>query len=264
MFLLQLIISFLAGGLFIALQTLIAERVKGAWRGIVLTIPSTMALGIFFVGIVKSSADVVEATRIIPAALGPDYLFVAIFALLARFGFFISLAGGFLTWAAGAALLFFFPPASFLTSTFLYGIPPICLGYLLIKSIAQETELKKFPMTPAIIATRSLIGGSIIALIVFLANTAGNFWAGLFSAFPAAFTSTFIIYYKSQGRGAIPHVACSMFFPGAIGFMIYAWIAALTFPAWGVWLGTLASYIGTALYFWLWTEAKQARVEFFQ
>lgn len=72
-FYIQLIVSFLVGGLFIALQTLIAERVSTLWRGVVLTIPSTLALGLFFIGLAKSPQDVVEASQIVPIALGIDY-----------------------------------------------------------------------------------------------------------------------------------------------------------------------------------------------
>ncbi len=250
-FTLRLIISFLAGGIFIALQTLIAERVKGKWRSIVLTVPSTLALGLFFVGFTKTPQDVVEAARIVPAALGPDYLFVAVFALLSRFGFLLSVMGGLLAWAVPAYLLLQFPPASFASSAFLYGLPLIIMGYFFVKRLPQVHQLKTFPMTPVHIAIRSIIGGTIIPLIVVLANTLGNIWGGLFSAFPAAFASTFLIYYHLQGKAVIPAVARSLFFPGSVGFMVYALIAALTFPAWGIWIGTLAAYLATFLFFWL-------------
>lgn len=251
MFLLRLIISFLVGGIFIALQTLMAERVHEKWRNIVLTIPSTLALGLFFVGFTKTPDDVVEAARIVPAALAPDYLFVTVFALLSQFGFLLSVIGGLLAWTIPAYFLMQFPPATFATSAFLYGLPFIFVGYLFVRLLPQVSHLKTFPMTPFHVAIRSLIGGTIIALIVVLANTLGNLWGGLFSAFPAAFTSTFIIYYRLQGKAVIPAVARSLFFPGAIGFMIYAWIAALAFPVYGIWFGTLAAYLATFLFFWL-------------
>ena len=99
LFNLQLLISFILGGLFIALQSLIAERVKGFWRNIVLTVPSTMALGLFFIGLTKTPQDVVQASLMVPAGLSADYIFVMFFALLARFNFYISLIGSLSAWA---------------------------------------------------------------------------------------------------------------------------------------------------------------------
>lgn len=254
--------AFLAGGIFIALQTLVAERVSAAWRSIVLTIPSTMALGLLFVGLTKSPHDVVEVARIIPAGLGPDYLFVMIFALTARFGFFVSLVSSFSIWAIGAWIILMYPPESFTTSIFIYGLPAIILAYFVVRRFSHETKIKPYPMTPRQIALRALIGGSVISLIVILSNTLGNIWGGIFSAFPAAFSATFIIYYFLQGAKSIPTVAKSMFFPGAIGFMVYCWIAAQTFELLGVWLGTLACYAGTFVFFWLFMKLQRLGLSF--
>ena len=49
-FYIQLIISFIAGGGFIALFTFIAEKVDAQVSGIILSLPSSAALGFFFVG----------------------------------------------------------------------------------------------------------------------------------------------------------------------------------------------------------------------
>lgn len=248
-FFIQLLISFLVGGIFIALQTLFGERVHGFWRGAILTIPSTLALGLLFVGITKTPLDTVEAARIVPAALGPDYLYVAVFAALSSFGLITSMLGGLLVWGLGAYFILQFPPETFFVSVFYYGLPMILIGYFIVRKLHQAPHLKPFPITPAQIFIRSFIGGAIISLIVIFSKTFGNIWGGLFSAFPAAFTSTFIIYHHWQGSHVIPAVAKSLFFPGSIGFIIYAWIAAFAFPLWGIWLGTFAAYGGTFLFF---------------
>lgn len=257
MFKLQLIISFLVGGLLIALQTLFAERVPLKWRGVVLTIPTTMAMGLLFVGLAKSPLDTVEVARVIPAGLGVDYLYVMMFAVLSTFGLVISAVGSFVIFALLGALVIFFPPASMVTSIFLYGLPAIIAGYLIVEKLPQIPHIKPYPMNWKHIALRSLLGGSIVALIVFFSKTLGNVWGGLLSTFPAAFTSTFIIYYLAHGKNIIPAVAKSLFFPGAIGFIIYGWIAAVTFPMWGIWLGTLVAYAGTFLFFWLISFVKE-------
>lgn len=261
MFYLQILISFLVGGIFIALQTLFGERVHGFWRGVILTIPSTLALGLLFIGITKTSFDTVEAARIVPAALGPDYLYVAVFAAFSSFGLVLSTLAGLVIWGLGAYFILQFPPETFLSSIFFYGLPMILIGYFIVKRLHQVPHLKSFPITPVQIFIRSVIGGTVISLIVIFSKTFGNIWGGLFSAFPAAFTSTFIIYHHWQGRHVIPAVAKSLFFPGSIGFIIYAWIAAVTFPVWGIWLGTLAAYAGTFVFFLIFYIISSAKLK---
>lgn len=248
----QLLASFFIGGLFIALQTLVAERVHGIWRNIALAIPSTSALGILFVGLVKSPIDAAEAALIIPAALTPDYLFVFIFAALTSFGVGTRIVLSLLAWSVGAWLILLYPPETFFASAAIYALPFILLFYWFTRKLPKEGTLKIFPMTAGSIAVRSLIGGAIISLVVILSQTLGNVWGGLFSAFPATFLSTFIIYNRWQGRHVIPKIATALFFPGSLGFILYSWVAALAFPLWGVWLGTLAAYAAIGIFYLVW------------
>jgi len=248
MFLIQLITSFLAGGIFIALQTLIGERTPLKWRGPILTIPSTMALGFIFIALTKTTQDAKEASIVIPAALAVDYIFVLIFAYLSKFTLSASFAGGFAAWAISAFALIKFPPENFALS-FAYCVPPILIMYFLIKKLPQETKIEPVPITLKHTLIRALIGGSVITTIVILSNTLGNVWGGLFTVFPAAFTATFLIYYRVHGKKIIPSVAKSFFFPGIPGFIIYAYIAGITFPLIGIWLGTLAAYTATAIFY---------------
>lgn len=244
MLILQIIISFLVGGLFIGLQTIVAERVPLRWRGIVLTIPSTLALGLFFVGFTEAPEVVPEAIRIVPAGTGTAYIFALAFAFLSQFSLLLSLIGALLIWAAAAAILMLFPPENFILSIFIHGAPLMIIAYLLIRKLPQATKLTPVPANWKHIGIRSLIGGSILGIVVILTNTLGALWGVMFSMFPATFTSTFLIYYHVHGKKIIPSVAKSLFLPGIIGFLIYAWIASITFPVWGIWWGTLVAYAG--------------------
>lgn len=131
----QIIVSFLIGGLAIAFQTLIAERVSKKWRGVILTLPSTSALGLFFIGFTKSAFDVPEAAKFLIGALAPDYIFVAIFIFLSRINLKISLFGAFGAWAISAYLLLLYPPVNFASSVFFYCIPITIISYLLIRKL---------------------------------------------------------------------------------------------------------------------------------
>jgi uncharacterized membrane protein (GlpM family) len=240
----QLFISFVAGGLAIALTSLLAERTEGFWRSVILTIPTTLALGFLFIGITKTPGDVTQAALMVPAGLAPSYIFVTTFAILSRFNFLKAITGGLILWTIVSAFLISYPPASYLTSTFLYSLPVVFITYVIANRLPGTADLKPLPINARNMLIRSLIGGFVIALAVFLSKTLGNTWGGLFSVFPASYSATLGIYYFTQGKNAIPSVVKSLFFPGVIGFIVYGWVAAVTFPTYGVWIGTLLSYIG--------------------
>ncbi|PJC36824.1 hypothetical protein CO046_03685 [Candidatus Peregrinibacteria bacterium CG_4_9_14_0_2_um_filter_53_11] len=245
---LKLIISFITGGLFIALQTIIGERVSMRWRGVVLTIPSTMAVSILFISITKSPNDIIEVARVLPAGLGACFLFATIFALLSRYSLILSLVGGLAGWAAGAAWLLYYPPATFWSSLFIYNLPIALAGYLITRRLPQKEELTPLAFTPLRLVVRAVFAGSVVCSAVALANTLGNTWGGLFSAFPAVFTSTFVLYYLAHGKEVMPAVIRSIYFPGDFTMVIFTYVAGVTFPLWGTTLGLIAAYAASAVF----------------
>lgn len=245
LFYLQLAVSFLVGALFIALQTLIAERVTERWRGIVLTVPSTMAVGFFFIGLTKTAADVTVVARIVPLVFVAAYTFTVIFALLIRYGVLLSTLCSIIGFGAVSFMILTFPPPTFLISI-LCSAPFIAIAYIIVSSLQQARDLKPCPMNVG----RGLIGGTLALMTVLLSKTLGNIWGGIFSAFPASFSSTLLIYTHFQGAHVIPAIVKSLFFPGVIVLNLYAFIATITFPIWGIWIGTLVSYIVCFLLLW--------------
>ncbi len=187
-----------------------------------------------------------------PAAIGICYIYLASFILLTlRLNSILSFMGAIISWAISVFVILKFPPADSLVSI-LYMAVAIIPTYLVIIRIPQVTHLKIFPMNWKHLTARSLLGGTIIALAVFLSKTLGNTWGGLFSTFPAVFTSTLFIYYHLQGKAVLPAIGKSLYFPGSIGFLIYLWIAAITFPRIGIWLGTLSAYLVLIVFLFVW------------
>jgi len=257
MFIFQLIISFLVGGIFIALQTLIGERVSLRWRGIILTIPSTIAIGLFFIGLTKTPADAAQAALFTPASEGASYFFITIFALLSGTRLIFNYGLSLIVWALFACLIILFPPSTFLNSFLFFALPPVVIGYFIVKKMPQVSTLKKFPININHVFFRSLLGGSIVAISVFLSKTLGNIWGGIFATFPAVFSSTLIIYFHLQGKKIIPSVVKSMFFPGALSFPVYGFVAMLTFPIYGIWIGTVLAYLAYLAFVLTWNFGKK-------
>jgi uncharacterized membrane protein (GlpM family) len=257
LFTLRVIISFVVGGVFISLQTLFAERVPLKWRGVVLTIPSTLAMSLFFVGITKGSSEVsYVAVLSIAASFICTYVFATTFAFFSRFNLYLATIMGFLFWGISALVLILFPPDSIGTAI-LVGIPVLLICYVVVSHLEQVHEISPVPFTPKHIAIRSIFSGLVVVMAVVFAKTFGNVWGGVFSAFPAVFSTTLIIYYLAHGKEIIPAVTKSVFFPGSIGFALYSVVAGFTFPEFGIWIGTLLSYSVFITYILVYQNIKE-------
>jgi len=170
-FLLQLLISFFVGGFFIALQTIVAERVSEKMRGIVLTIPSTIALGLFFIGVFESPENASAAAEFATAALAGPYVFMVAYALAARrHGIFWSLLFSTALWALFAVLIIQFPPSSFWQGVFMYFVPPTVLLYFIIIRFPAKSEITPKPFTAYQMFGREIACGFIVALSLFLSR----------------------------------------------------------------------------------------------
>ena len=251
-FLLQLLISFFVGGFFIALQTIVAERVSEKMRGIVLTIPSTIALGLFFIGVFESPENASAAAEFATAALAGPYVFMVAYALAARrHGIFWSLLFSTALWALFAVLIIQFPPSSFWQGVFMYFVPPTVLLYFIIIRFPAKSEITPKPFTAYQMFGREIACGFIVALSLFLSRRFNTDFGALFSSYPVLFTSTMVIYHYLYGGKFLISVARSVFFPGALVFMAYTYVIYLGYPTVGITLGTFGAYVVSLLIYLL-------------
>jgi uncharacterized membrane protein (GlpM family) len=118
LFFIQLATSIIVGGGFIAVQSILAERVPQKIAGIVLSIPSTVAVALFFIGLTTSPEAVAKAIPVIPIAFGCGLIFCTVYIYIANNLNFsrlttmcISTLGATLVWLILAAPLARFEPS---------------------------------------------------------------------------------------------------------------------------------------------------------
>lgn len=244
--------SFVTGGLFIAIQSLLAEHTRGVVRGILLTIPSTMAVGLLFIAFTKSNADLVQAAVILPASLSLAYLFATIFALTSRLHIALNIILSFGLWGVAGALLVRFPPQTF-TSSLLISFAVFLGCAILLRLITSGHSFTPSPFSKGQIVLRALFAGSIVALTIILARLNGNIIGGLFAGFPAVYSSTFIMYRYLHGPHIIPAVIYTTLMPGYVGMVIFVAIMYYATVPFGSIGALLLAYAGTftfdALYY---------------
>ena len=102
---LKLLLSFIIGGIWVTLITIIAEKYGPKYSGIVSAIPSTTFIALFFIGWTQSIEVASQTTTLIPIVGGINTLFVVIYLLMIKRGFVKALLSSLLFWLLTSLLL---------------------------------------------------------------------------------------------------------------------------------------------------------------
>jgi hypothetical protein len=255
-FLLQLLLSCVFGGGWIALMTVLAERLGSKVGGLLLMLPSTILVSLFFIGVTQGSDAVVQITTILPATLTTSVILLIAFTAAYRYGPVAAYTAGYVAWFV------------FGLTWVLLRIPNIwlALGLALLMLAAgigffsrrPHMNLPAFRLSPQALTLRYLFAGVVVGGAVLLSHLLGPLWGALFASFPATVTSTLVVLERSHGIDFTTAVARSMC--NGIGVnLVFVLIVFLIGPTVGfvaaIGLGYLASIGSTLLIHRLTTRA---------
>ena len=239
-FLLQLLITFLTGSLWIYFTVIAGLRFGSKIGGFIGGLPSTALLSFFFIGYTQSPEMASAATAVFPVALSISGLFLAVYASLVRRGFIPALIAGLCFWFLLSTGIFFLRLENFLSVLLIYAAITLAAyiileKYLKIRSVSQERRgnPEKY------LIVRSLFGGAIVMLTVLVAKTVGPFTGGIFAAFPAMFISTLTISYKVNGIEFSRALTKPLMVTGMITITVYAIAIRYLYLSTGIYLGTV-------------------------
>lgn len=263
LFILQLISSFLVGGGFIALISFAAERACAKTAGIIISLPSTIAIGFFFMGLTISPESVAKIAPILPLTIGSTIVFTTIYLYLAKFTTKIGLSKiksillcvtiSTSVWL-GINIPFVIIKFTNLAVTLSIYIIFTLISYYFL-TIRPKIEHYAKPITyslPQKIWRASFVG-IIICLTIFLARVVGPFWGAIFSSFPAVYLSTLVVlhfHYNSEFLFKVWKNAPL----GLISPLTFALSAIYTFPKFGTVLGTISAYLISLVVFIIFTN----------
>lgn len=239
-----------------------AERSSEKIAGIIISLPSTIAISLFFIGWATSPQKVAESAPLLPLSIGIIMVFATIYIYLSRiklkkiYSMLLCTSVSLVVWFAVSIPLAIYKFSNLTLSIAGYVILT-CFGYYFLTFKPKEQSLHK----PLKYSTgqkifRAFFAGSFIALAVLLSKTSGPFWGSVFSGFPAVYLSTLMIFhwhydseflfkiYKNSPLGTIP-------------LMIYPVAAIYTFPVLGIIGGTIAAYAASLACFFLLTTLKK-------
>lgn len=240
-FWLQVALSFIVGGLYIAAALRVAEAFGPKWGGLILALPSTSVVSFAFIGLTQDAKAVVQAIPIVPLAFGINVLYVLAFvALLPRYGWKASLALALGTWFIIMLPVTLTQPTD-ITITAAAGIACIILARWWGRRIPEKKiQTPRFSKTDFL--ARIVLSGLVTASAVYLAKTQGPLWGGLMAGFPAAFTSSMLLLSRRHGADFAASVAKNMPLGilASIGFVLAAYLAI---PTVGLWTGLAGAYV---------------------
>lgn len=249
-FVLQIVVSFVAGGCFITLLSLLAERANENVAGIIMMFPSTIVLGFFFLGLTTSPEKV---SLIIPATLIPlgivifsSVIYIYCSILFSKY--FKSKIPQILITFGASSLIWFILAAPFAIwkfSNLTVGITGffilIMITHLILNRIKYTKSLPRPLYTKNQMILRAFFTGIIIALVVFLGKVLNPFWGGIFTMFPAAtFAALIIFHFYYEPRQLFYFFKKAPI--GSLSLFIYAIVVMILFPKFGILFGSIISY----------------------
>ncbi len=250
--LIQLIASFLIGGGLIAILSVLAEKVPQRYSGLILSLPTTIILGYFFLGYSQSSQAV---AHIVPAslpALGLAVLYPLIYVHLAAYfdsHQLLKTKGWTIFYCFSLSAILWFLAALPLVLLKHTHLPAGIIIYLVLTLIAhfalRKKTLKKFSArkySRGSILLRAMFVGFLISIVCFLAETMNPFWAGVIAMFPAGLASSLIVIHWSNKSDYLFSVVRNVPM-GSISVFAYALGAMLFFSDAGIYWGTFLSLL---------------------
>jgi uncharacterized membrane protein (GlpM family) len=265
--LIRYILAFAVGSLWVTLVTIIAERRNSAVGGILGGLPSTSAFAFLFIGLNQSSPAAVQATTVFPLVFSITSAFLLFYAFFARKGFTVGFTISLLIWFLISSIIVLSGLKDFTFCLASGVLISAAVYYLFAKRLNLEKLTgKKRPYTPMQILGRAIGAGSLVFLAVLLSQMGGPIIGGIASAFPAIFSSTLIILYKSEGTEFSRSMTKPLVISGILTVIPYGVAVRYMYPSLGIWLGTLSSYaliapLAVLSYFILQPKGKQDQRE---
>jgi hypothetical protein len=262
----HLISAFIVGGAWVSFVTFVAERSGSAVGGFVGGLPSTSVFALFFIGLNQSPVAAAQATTVYPLMFSFTCFFLLVYSLLAKRGFGIAISGSLLVWFA-LCYVAVVSDVQFILSLVGCALFGSAIYYVFATRLRFDAFYSARLVRPTVaqILGRAVLAGSVVAVAVLLSQIGGPVLGGVFSAFPAVFSSTLYLTDKSGGPGFARAIARPLMITSILTTVPYAIAVRFLYPSIGIGLGTVLAYAlalpGAYVSYLLSPFARQRRAE---
>jgi hypothetical protein len=270
MFTLKYFVYFISGSILIASITVIAEKKSPKIAGILMSLPVITFLSLIFMAMSQGVDFAGHAALWNPIGAIADLVYMGFFAAGIKIPEYIDkkqngkyrsgtsdniqeVFCGLITGFAGYFVSILILSKLSISSGW------VSLIFLWFSAIISYKIFQRFPdmkiapkklVSSKDILFRCLFGGSAVAAIVILGDSAGYLWGGLFSSFPGTITPVLVLLHLKNGK----EMSYSVIKSSPIGLSatgLYSCIVWVLYPLYGILIGTLVSYMAVLgfLYF---------------
>lgn len=270
MFPLKYFVYFISGSILIASITVIAEKKSPKIAGILMSLPVITFLSLIFIAMSQGVDFAGHAALWNPIGAIADLVYMGFFAAGIKIPEYIdkkqngkyrsgtsdNIQEAFCGLITGFAGYFV---SILILSKLSISSGWVSLIFLWFSAIISYKIFQRFPdmkiapkklVSSKDILFRCLFGGSAVAAIVILSDSAGYLWGGLFSSFPGTITPVLVLLHLKNGK----EMSYSVIKSSPIGLSatgLYSCIVWVLYPLYGILIGTLVSYMAVLgfLYF---------------
>ncbi len=252
LFILQIILSGIIWGILVSILSIIAEGSSSKVSGIVLSLPSTAVVSLFFIGLTIWDAEIAKATPSILTALWLWIWFTILYVTISTYVspiiekkiyciFFTWLLSIFL-WGIWAYYIYILQIENIWIWITLY-ILWLISGHFYIKK-QKNHEHPVIHYTSAQKIGRALFISIVIGSAVYTAKILWTTAWGLASMFPAALSSSLIVFHwYYEPKYFFSYIRKIPI--GTLSCFIYIICVSIFFPLYWIWIGTLIAIISS-------------------
>lgn len=246
LFLLRLFASFSAGFVIVALVTALADIFGEGPAGFIGGIPSAGPVSLLFIGLTQSTSAAVQAVSLFPLGFSSTFAFLLFFAAPRQMSLSVRMASALGLWLPISVAIAVWNPQDFELS-----VPAsivIALVVLLLRRRIHTERTNHLTIRPSLRLTilRGALGGFVVVTVVVLSVVSGPHVGGVFAAAPAIWSSSLYVTAKAKGVEFSRSLTLSFMQTSIFTVIPYGVAAEYLFPAYGIWLGTLLSFIAIA------------------
>ncbi|MFA5050473.1 MAG: hypothetical protein WC501_05700 [Candidatus Micrarchaeia archaeon] len=246
---------------FVLGLSIIAERLSPRLAGLISGYPTGSAISLFFFGL-ENGADFASQSAL--------YNMVGIIALQTFLYFYyigsISFKKFEILLSSVLAIFGYIIVICILKCLQIEGylmvllpLASVLLFLYLFRKIPNRKIEKSVKIDKKILFFRAFVASLVLITIISIAQFVGPEWAGLFSAFPTTTFPLLLILHYTYGREysntVIKNIPISI-----ISLLIYSLTVSITYPMYGIYLGTIVSF-GTAtsylVLYYLWSKFRK-------
>jgi len=260
-FVIKWLLSLIVGTIWVAISATIAERVSGRIGGLIIGLPSTVVIGLLFIGITQDLDSTITASTVILFGTGTYCFYFLAYLLSSPKGFLHGVFVSLLIWLCSAIFAALATPKSFVVAVLWWFILVTLSLWFVNKKIRINHKLISKSISGSPIILKALVTGTVISLIVLVSKIAGPRWGGALATFPALTLSTILVTAKSGGIEFTRLIIKNVLISTTTTIGIFAILSYFLLPVFGVVVGITISYLLLAiicvpLYFFVFEKLK--------